>query len=156
GPVDGVEVDRADRVDELPRDVAVHPDVGRPGAPLRIGQLVSVPGAEVPEVDEGVLHLRDDVAGQPGMGVAPVGGVQRADVVAADEGGVAVDDHQLAVIAAGVARMQEPPAAPTSGKRRTFTLSGKWKNERGTTRLANSSNTTYTSTPRSAASISAF
>ena len=46
---------------------------------------LSPPGEQVPVVDERVLHVPDDVAGKPGVGVAPVGGVEAADVVAADE-----------------------------------------------------------------------
>ena len=104
GAVDGVEVHPADRVDHVARDVAVDPDVRLPGAAAEVGQGGAAPaGEQVPVVDEGVLHVPDDVAGQPGVGVAPVGGVQAADVVAADEGDHVVDDQQLAVVAAAVA-----------------------------------------------------
>ena len=80
------------------------PNVGLPGRAAEIGQRgPAPPGPEIPEVDEGVLNVPDDVAGQPGMGVAPVGGVQAPDVVAAEERDEVVDHQQLAVVAAGVA-----------------------------------------------------
>ena len=104
GAVDRVEVHAPDRVDHGARHVAMDPDVGLPGPAAEVRQGGPAPaGPQVPVVDEGVLHVPDDVAGQPGVGVAPVGGVQVADVVAADERDVVVDHQQLAVVAAGVA-----------------------------------------------------
>ena len=108
GPVDGVEVHAADRIDHVARDVAVDPDVRLPGPAAEVGQRGAAPaGPQVPVVDEGVLHVPDDVAGQPGVGVAPVGGVEAADVVAADERDHVVDHQQLAVVATAVAREAE-------------------------------------------------
>ena len=108
--VDGLQVHAADGVHGVLRDVAVHPDVRLPvhAAPVGQGGAGAAP-EEIPIVDEGVAHVPDDVAGEPRVGVPPVGRVQRADVVAADEGGVVVDDQELPVVAAGVAR--EPEAA---------------------------------------------
>ena len=108
GPVDGGQVHAPDGVDHGPRHVAVDPDVGLPGAAAEVRDGgPAAAGPQVPVVDEGVLHVPDDVAGQPGMGVAPVGGVQAADVVAAEEGDMVVDDQDLAMVAAGVAREPE-------------------------------------------------
>ena len=49
------------------------------------------------------------------MGVAPLGGVRRPDVVAADEAHLVVDDHDLAVVAAVAAQVEEPPAGGVDG-----------------------------------------
>ena len=48
--------------------------------------------------------------GDPDVGVAPLGLVRRADVVAADEPDLVVDHQDLAVVAAVAAQVEEPPA----------------------------------------------
>ena len=81
------------------------PNVWLPGSAAEIGQCgATSPRPEIPEVNEGVLHVPHDVAGEPGMGITPVRGVQAPDVVAAEERDEVVDHQQLAVVAAGVAR----------------------------------------------------
>ena len=67
----------------------------------------TTPCPEIPEVDECVLNVPDDVAGEPGVGVTPVGGVEASDVVAAEECDEVIDHQQLAMIAAGIAREPE-------------------------------------------------
>ena len=53
--------------------------------------------------------------GDPHVRVAPLGGVGRADVVAADEADLVVDDEDLAVVAAVAAQVEEPPAGVVDG-----------------------------------------
>jgi protein ImuB len=59
-----------------------------------------VVAVEVPEVGEGALHVPHAGPGDPDVGVAPLGGVGRADVVAAKERDLLVHDQHLAVVAA--------------------------------------------------------
>ena len=106
--VDGIQIHAANRVDHVARHVPMDPNVRLPGSAAEVGQCgATSPRPEIPEVDERVLDVPDDVAGEPGMGVAPVGGVEAPDVVAAEEGYEVVDHQQLAVVPAGVPREPE-------------------------------------------------
>ena len=106
GAVDRLEVHVADRVDHVGRQVAVDPHLAAPRAPRRLGERWRA-AVVVPVVDEGVFELDDHVPGEACVGVAPAVGVVLADVVAADVGGGAVDDEQLAVVAPPVAGEEE-------------------------------------------------
>ena len=120
GPVDRLEVHPADREHPQPRHVAVHPDARLPrrggrisiGGSLRPNLLVSM---QVPEVGERPRQVPDPRTGDPAVGVAPLRGVGRADVVAADEADPVVDDEDLAVVAAVAAQVEEPPPGRVDG-----------------------------------------
>ena len=101
GTVDGFKVHVADRVDLNPGHVPVHLQRGVPTPLLVVGEPgQSLPaGVLVPEVDEGVLQLRGPRADHAGVGVAPLLRVQFADVVAADESFLVVDDQEFPMIA---------------------------------------------------------
>ena len=63
--------------------------------------------------------------------VAPLGGVGAADVVAADEADLVVDDEDLAVVAAVAAQVEEPqPGACRPGSAAPCTVGGKRLNAR--------------------------
>jgi hypothetical protein len=96
----------------------VHPD---PRLPVRGGleqqRATAVPGApvEVPEVGEGALEVPDAGTGDADVGVAPLGGVRGADVVAADEADPVVDDEDLSVVASVAPDVEEAPARAVDG-----------------------------------------
>ena len=142
GAVDRVQVHAADRVDHGARHVAVDPDVGLPGPAAEVGQRGPAPARpEVPVVDEGVLHVPDDVAGEPGVGVAPVGRVQRCRCCSRRGRRPWSSTTRSLRWSRPVLRGNRKPDA-ISGCRRTAMLAGKGRSRRRTTRLANSSKTT--------------
>ena len=65
------------------------------------------PCPQIPEVNESVLDIPHDVAGKPGVGVAPVRRVEASDVVTAEECHQVIDDEHLAMVTAGIAREPE-------------------------------------------------
>ena len=76
--------------------------------PLAAGEPPAA--VEVPEVGERALEVPHPRAADPHVRVAPLGGVRRADVVAAEEGDLLVDHQQLAVVAAVAAQVPEAEA----------------------------------------------
>ena len=121
-PVDRLEVHRPDRERPLARQVAVHPDprlpVGR-GLDQEWSRVAAVAPVHVPlgvpEVGERTFQVPDTRAGDPAVGVAPLGGVRGADVVAADERVVVVHDEDLAVVAPVAAEVEEPQPGVVDG-----------------------------------------
>src|SRR5688500_12409979 len=86
GPVYGLEVHRPDREDPHKGIVAVEDDARFPGAPsggIQLRELGRAVG--VPEVHEVVLDLAGRQPADLDVRVAPARGVERADVVAAEE-----------------------------------------------------------------------
>ncbi len=61
------------------------------------------------------LRSQTPGTGDPDVGVAPLGRVRRADVVAADEADLVVDHQDLAVVAAVAAQVEDPPAGVVDG-----------------------------------------
>ena len=106
--VDRLEVHATDRVDQLRGHVAVHAQARLPQRRAVLGKArLRRCAVLVPEVDERVLELPRRGSADTQMGVAPLRGVRAADVVSADEADLAVDDQQLAVVATGLAHVQE-------------------------------------------------
>ena len=131
----------ADREHPQPRHVALEPDVRLPDAG-RLDQQRPLAGAEpaapvqVPEVGEGAAQVRDARAGDPHVGVAPLGLVRRADVVAADVALLVVDDEDLAVVAAVAAQVEEAPARGVDRVAEHLHAGGNRLNRGETTRFA--------------------
>ena len=129
----------ADREHPQPRHVAVHPD---PGLPVgrRLQQQrpgpVPRPPVQVPEVGEGAVQVEDTGAGDPDVGVAPLGRVRGPDVVAADEPHLVVDDQDLAVVAAVAAQVEEPPPGVVDGVLQHLQTRANRLNSGDTTRFA--------------------
>ena len=120
GPVDPLDVHRPDREHPQPRHVAVHPDARLPveavvisiGGSLRRNLLSRCRFQKSAKLRARSQHAG---AGDAAVGVAPLGGVRRADVVAADEADGVVDDEDLAVVAAVAPQVEEPPARRVDG-----------------------------------------
>ena len=71
----------------------------------------------IPEVHERLGQIERLWPANAQVGIAPLGGVESADVVAADEGDLAVHDEQLAVIQGVAARIEDVPGAANRPER---------------------------------------
>ena len=114
GPVDRLEVHAPDGEHPQPGHVAVHPDPRLPGRRgrhqhRRLAAPEPLLAVQVPEVGERAGQVPHSRAGDPAVRVAPLRGVGRADVVAADEADLVVDDEDLAVVTAVAAEVEEAP-----------------------------------------------
>ena len=119
GPVDRLDVHRPDREHPQPRHVAVHADARLPrrGGRHQHGRLAAPSARDdcfsrwrFQKSAKASRQVPDPRTGDPAVGVAPLGREGRADVVAAHERDVVVDDQELAVVPAVAAQVEEAPS----------------------------------------------